>query len=199
MSDELFSSSVEISLPEAWTDGKAPMRIRERLQDFADNWLSSFVSSNLSGNPLNRRTGNLAAGWNTSATIIGDNVFVKVASTSLSDGGVGYAAAHEYGAEEIVPVNARWLWIPTFENQTTKGVARISPTEAIEAGGFFAHGAFFARPLVNRGKRSDIELVPLFWLVDHVSIPPTMGARESWADAIWETIDEMIFEAEMGL
>jgi len=198
VSDELFSSSVEINLPEAWTDGKTAMRTRERLQDFADNWLSSFVSSNLSGDPLNRRTGNLAADWNTSAMIIGDEILVKVASTSLSDGGTGYAAAHEYGAE-IVPVNARHLWIPTFENQTAKGVARISPTEAIEAGGFFTHNAFFARPLVNRGNRSDIELVPLFWLVDHVSIPATMGARESWVDAIWETIDEMIFEAEMGL
>lgn len=191
MSDSLFESTIDAKLPESWTDGKTPMRIRDRLQSFADEWLSAFVDSNLSGDPLNRRTGNLADDWNTSATIIGDNIFVRVVSTSESEGGVGYAHAHEYGAE-IVPVNGRFLWIPTLENQTSKGVARISPTEAIEAGGFFAKGAFFARPLVNRGKRSDIELVPLFWLVTHVSIPARMGARESWDEAIWEMIDEMV-------
>ena len=82
-----------------------------------------------------------------------------------------YAGLQENGGT-IRPVNAKWLWIPIAGNLTAKGIARISPRQAIAEHGFIHKGVFFGEsPL-----KSKDEVVPLFALKKSVTVRPRMGA-----------------------
>lgn len=165
----------------------------------------------MSGRPgVNRRSGNLATGWNvltisTNKTI--ETVNWLAGPAAEKDGKHGYGWVQENGAD-IVPVNGRYLWIPTEENMTATGIARISPTEAIERGGFFAKGVFFGKTVTKTQKASSRALkgavgykghifeggekiVPLFILKTKVHVDPRLGATDLW--------NSMIPDLEAGL
>ena len=165
----------------------------------------------MSGRPgVFRRTGNLANGWNvqtisTDKTITTTNWLSGPAAEQ--DGKHGYGWVQENG-KDIVPVKGKYLWIPTTENMTPTGVARITPTEAIAAGGFFAKGVFFGKTVTKSQKASSIALkgakgykghvfeggekiVPLFILKTKVHVDPRLGATELW--------NSMLPDLEAGL
>ena len=154
----------------------------------------------MSGRPgVNRRTGHLAQGWNVQTVTTGSGVVTTnwlSGPAAEKDGRHGYGWVQEHGAT-IVPVRSRFLWIPTKENQTPTGVARITPTEAIAAGGFIHNGVFFGKTLFKsqrpagmalkgaRGLRGHVfagrePIVPLFILKRSVTVPPRLGATDLW-------------------
>jgi hypothetical protein len=101
-----------------------------------------------------------------------------------------YAGLQEYGGT-ITPKNAKWLWIPTRENQTAAGVARLTPTQAIERGGFIAKGMFFGKGPTQPIKKSNAgfagwmhsskaAITPLFVLKKSVKVEGRMGAGKLW-------------------
>jgi hypothetical protein len=77
-------------------------------------------------------------------------------------------------------------------------VARITPTEAINRGGFFAKGVFFGRTVTKGTKASGHHLggagykgamfkpreaiTPLFLLRKSVNVPARLGAGKLWND-----------------
>lgn len=165
----------------------------------------------MSGRPgVNRRTGNLASGWNIQTISTGNSITTTnwlSGPAAEKDGHHGYGWVQENG-KDIVPVKAKYLWIPTEENMTPTGVARISPTEAIERGGFFAKGVFFGKTITKTQKASSRALkgavgykghifaggekiVPLFILKTHVRVDPRLGATDLW--------NSMIPDLEAGL
>jgi len=174
------------------TGGPNPEKFRQARKDAMSTWGQDFTSTlireNLSGRHgdmgLNRRTGNLAGGWNSALTDGGTWLDLVAwvsgpAADPYEGASHGYAWAEEYGAT-ITPRKAKWLWIPTLENQTPTGQARITPTEAIQRGGFISWKrgpVFFATPLVkSRMKGMGPKLDALFVLKKSVTIKPRMGA-----------------------
>jgi hypothetical protein len=180
-------------------------------QAHGDTFDARLKIERMSGRPgVNRRTSNLATGWNvqtisTDTTITTTNWLSGPAAEQ--DGRHGYGWVQENGAD-IVPVKGKYLWIPTEENMTPTGVARISPTEAIDQGGFFAKGVFFGKTQTKGQKASSMaikgavgykghvfaggeKIVPLFILKIHVRVDPRLGATELW--------NSMIPDLESGL
>ena len=143
---------------------------------------------------VNRRSGHLAQGWNvqTTATATGIETINWLSGPAAEQNGRhGYGWVQEHGAD-IVPVKAKWLCIPTKENQTPAGVARITPREAIDQGGFFRKGILFGKV----GKRG---VVPLFILKKRVRIPARLGATDLWnsmlpalEDQIWDVVERCV-------
>jgi hypothetical protein len=90
--------------------------------------------------------------------------------------GYGYAMPLEYGAD-IVPKTSRYLWIPVADNLTGAGVQRISPSDAIAAGGYYTPSKdglgklFFSL---------DHEL--LFALRSEVVLEPMLGGTALWKE-----------------
>lgn len=77
-----------------------------------------LVQERLSGDPLRRRTGQLARGW--FVIVVGDTLGSLVGMLATN---VPYAAIHEFGGT-IRPKRGRWLWIPAAALQTPAGVFR---------------------------------------------------------------------------
>lgn len=181
-----------------------PDAIRDKAFNLFQNHGNTFDArlkiERMSGRPgVNRRSGNLANGWNVQTTST-DNTIETVnwlsGPAAEQNGRHGYGWVQENG-KDIVPVNGKFLWIPTEENMTTTGVARISPTEAIAQGGFFAKGVFFGKTQTKGQKASSIALkgavgykgrvfeggekiVPLFILKTHVRVDPRLGSADLW-------------------
>lgn len=147
----------------------------------AKNWglsyLVALVKTRLSGRPgLNRVTGNLQRDWIVDSTA-GDEISVTVETQGVAN---AYAGLHERGGV-IRPVKSKFLWIPTEANRTPSGAPRISPTEAIQRGGFINYKrgpVFFAKPMTKSTKKTLVThgLVALFVLKKSVTIPARMGA-----------------------
>lgn len=158
----------------------------------------------MSGRPgVFRRSGNLANGWNVQTTNSGNSIETVnwlSGPAAEQNGRHGYGWVQENGAD-IVPVKSKFLWIPTPENMTPTGVARISPTEAIAQGGFFAKGVFFGKTVTKSQKASSMALagtvgykghvfkgkekiVPLFFLKNKVHVDPRLGATDLWNSMI---------------
>jgi hypothetical protein len=123
------------------------------------------------GNPpdggVGRRTGELARSWDAEIKVTPRTVQSVVFSLSP------YAPTQEYGAT-IRPVRAKWLWIPL--DLTAAGVARLTPTLAIEQGGFIAKSR--NGNLLFFQKLPDGGIKPLFALKNEVRVPPRLGARK---------------------
>lgn len=140
-------------------------------------YLSALVKTRLSGRPgLNRVTGNLQRDWIVDSTA-GDEISVKVETQGVAN---AYAGIQERGGV-IRPVKSKFLWIPTEANRTPSGAPRISPTEAIQRGGFINYKrgpVFFAKPMTKSTKKTLVThgLVALFVLKKQVTIPARMGA-----------------------
>jgi phage gpG-like protein len=142
--------------------------LRRAMNSFALTYLDDLKTGRLSGNPIKRRTGNLARDWTTSVT----ETPVGIVATVKTQGAANaYAGLQEYGGT-IRPKNGKWLWIPTRENQTAAGVARTTPRQAIQHGGFIAKGMYFGR--------SGKTITPLFSLKKSVTVQGRMGAGQLW-------------------
>jgi hypothetical protein len=159
-------------------------------QETSQEFISDLVRQNLSGRHgdmgLNRRTGNLAGGWQAMSIIKPDGISMTI---WISGPGAAYAKIHEFGGE-IKPKTAKFLWLPAKANQTPTGEARITPREAIARGGFINYKAqgslgaatFYATPLRKpRGKKAGPHLEALFHLRKSVRIPARMGATTMFA------------------
>lgn len=157
-------------------------RAQKEMDRFGQEWTRRLVSERLSGRPgVNRRTGNLARSFKSrtfDSTLLG----AIVLDVQPEGPGAKYANLQEFGGT-IKPVRAKNLWIPIAGNLTPAGVARITPTEAINRGGFFAKGVFFGKPLVGRGK-AKANPVPLFALKKSVTVPGRMGAERLWGESM---------------
>lgn len=170
------------SLPDIGQAGAKMFRgVKRAMQTWANDYLRELVTTRLSGDPVNRRTGNLARDWvvDVEGEDLADlSVTVKTQGTANA-----YAGVLEYGGD-ITPKNGSFLWIPLPANQTSKGVARISPTEAINQPHFIKwDGAggptFFGKSVVKQTKAQFAEnfgIVPLFALRKHTHIDARMGA-----------------------
>lgn len=157
-------------------------RAQKEMDRFGQDWTRRLVTERLSGRPgVNRRTGNLARSFKSrtfDSTLLG----AIVLDVQPEGPGAKYANLQEFGGT-IKPVRAKNLWIPIAGNLTPAGVARITPTEAINRGGFFAKGIFFGKPLVGRGK-AKANPVPLFALKKSVTVPGRMGAERLWGESM---------------
>lgn len=147
-------------------------KVKKAFQDQIHE-LQEVMVGKASGTKLNRRTGELARGFQT-----------KVGGTSLKNlfaeivNNVKYAMIHEYGGI-IRPVKAKWLTIPLPKNQTASGVMRKSARRLFSEGNaFIAKGVIFE----NRGKTKggkDRKPVPMFALKKQVRIPARLGFRQA--------------------
>lgn len=155
---------------------------QSEMERFGQDWTRRLVSERLSGRPgVKRRTGNLARSFK-SRTFDSRLLGAIVLDVQPEGPGSEYAHLQEFGGT-IRPKRAKNLWIPIAGNLTPAGVARITPTEAINRGGFFAKGIFFGKPLVGKGK-AQAAPVPLFVLKKSVTVKGRMGASRLWADSM---------------
>lgn len=178
-----FTLSYKLPDTKKFTAGAAKV-----MREFGHEYLTRLVETHLSGRTgdmgLNRRSGNLARDWVTTVEekAVGPVLTVKTHGTADK-----YAGLQERGGT-VRPVHAKNLWIPLPANQTPKGVARISPREAIAQGGFISWrrgGVFFARPLVKTARKNTTHgLVPLFVLKKSVTVLPRMGAESLFRDML---------------
>lgn len=162
--------------------GPIGARMHAAMGEAAKNWglsyLVALVKTRLSGRPgLNRVTGNLQRDWVVDSTA-GNEISTTVETQGIAN---AYAGIHERGGV-VRPVKSKFLWIPTEANRTPGGAPRISPTEAIQRGGFINYKrgpVFFAKPMTKNTKKTLIThgLVALFVLKKQVEIPPRMGAE----------------------
>lgn len=203
--------SLEWQMPQA-KDPKALIGAAFNLfQAHGNQFDARLKTERMSGAPgVNRRSGNLANGWNVQTIATSSGVMTTnwlAGPAAEKDGHHGYGWVQENG-KIIVPVKSKFLWIPTKENQTPTGVARISPTEAIAMGGFIHNGVFFGKTVLKTQKPTSMALkgakgvmghvfkgreplVPLFVLKRSVEIPPRLGAT-----ALWNT---MVPDLEAGI
>lgn len=175
-------NAVDFTLHAKYPDSrKVSASIAATMRSFGNEYLTRLVETRMSGRNgdmgVERRTGNLARDWNSTVEEkpVGPVLTIKTHGT-----GDKYAGLQERGGT-IRPVNAKNLWIPLDANRTSKGVARISPREAIARGGFVSWkrgGIFFAKPLVKTSRKNTTHgLVPLFVLKKSVYVPPRLGAE----------------------
>lgn len=174
-------------------------RAQKEMERFGQDWTRRLVSERLSGRPgVNRRTGNLARSFK-SRTFDSSLLGAIVLDVQPEGPGSEYAHLQEFGGT-IRPKRAKNLWIPIAGNLTPAGVARITPTEAISRGGFFAKGVFFGKALTKKapqqsralggsgfkGKTIDrgAVITPLFVLKKSVTVKGRMGASRLWADSM---------------
>ncbi|HKJ77746.1 MAG TPA: hypothetical protein VKA64_11140, partial [Gammaproteobacteria bacterium] len=146
-----------------------------------------------SGQPLKRRTGQLARSIKTRME---GNRLGNLRGVVYTDPSVApYAGVQETGATirakdayAYLP-GGPYLAIPTDENKTPAGVTRRTPREVHQNGGFVAP---ITAPKANYAVFQEdwlpdshtVDLTPMFWLVRQVTIPPRLGMRETTEEEI---------------
>lgn len=188
------------SFPAEFRKGAAPIMMQH-----GQTYIADLVTKRLSGRPgLKLRTGNLSRSFNARTQANTDGIVVDV---SPQGPGSEYANLHEVGGT-VKPVRSKYLWIPIAGNLTPSGVARITPTEAINRGGFFAKGVFFGRALTKRnvpqrtqstgrdgykGKAiaKGADITPLFVLKKSVSVPARLGAGRLWEGSMPSLVERL--------
>lgn len=168
--------------------------IRKELTLSLHEFRDDLVEERMSGNTLMRRTGALARSWG--SYVQGDDVKSLegvVYSTSK------YAATHEYGDPNRVPVRAKLLAIPLKASLTAAGVGRYNtPLRATLKGAFL-------KTWIMRSKKGNLILwgqktknskpIPLFVLKKSVRIPARLGATDhfkGWLPRIASNINKAI-------
>ena len=168
----------------------APEKVREArdttIQRFMLGFLTRLQTERLNGSPIKRRTGNLANQWSTVAISTPAQTVAAVKSLAgLDQFGKGYSLLQEYGGD-VRPVSSKYLWIPIGDNLTESGVPRMTPTQAIQAGGFIAWNKgpiFFGVDQKGRSKKSGgVRIHPLFVLKKSVHVEGRMGANTLWTE-----------------
>lgn len=173
---------------------KTAKGMRSAMRAWASNFWATLVRERLSGSPyLNRRTGNLARDWVIDVSD-GDQMQVEVRTQGTAN---AYAGIHETGGT-VRPKNSKYLWIPLKPNQTASGVARLSPRQAIQAGGFIDwRGPIFYGTHGTTSTGGAKRLVPLFVLKREVRIPPRMGAGSLFQSQV-PNLERLIALEQMG-
>lgn len=137
------------------------------------------MADRTSGNPLRRRSGQLARSIKTRME---GSRLSNLRGVVYTDPSVApYAGVQETGATirakdayATLP-GGPYLAIPSDQNKTPSGVTRETPRSVHQAGGFVAPiTAPKARYAVFRS-----DMTPMFWLVRKVTIPPRLGMRET--------------------
>lgn len=174
--------------------------VRQKMDAHGQKYINDLVTKRMSGRPgLNRRTGNLSRAWRSR---LYDSPLLGGLVLDINPEGPGseYADLMEFGNPNLRPKKSKYLWIPIAGNVTGKGTAQITPTEAINRGGFFAKGIFFGKALTKqnipqhsralgregyKGKTiaRGTDITPLFLLRRSVNIPARLGARVLWAQS----------------
>jgi len=190
----MSNAQFTVTVPEINVSGFRASAIRS-MRNWGGKYIETLTSQRMSGRPgTNRRTGNLARGWNSAVTEETGGAVLRIWVTGP---GAQYAAMQEFGGTQT-PKRSKYLWIPIAGNVTGTGVARISPREAINRGGFFHGGVFFGLALTKSKvpqrsqaiggagyKGTTLEkganITPLFALKKSVRIPARLGARAHFA------------------
>lgn len=149
-------------------------------QSYLNDLRNDRLHGQRSGRGLNRRTGNLANGWNSAVTDDSTSAELRV---WISGPGARYAQLQEMGGT-VRPTHFKYLWIPLDANKTPAGVARMSPREAIQRGGFIRGGVFFGVSGSGKKRTAGFDLTPLFALKKSVYVPASMGAKAHFASKI---------------
>ncbi len=170
--------------------------VRKEFLGWGNDYLSLLVKTRMSGAPgVNRRTGNLSRDWVVEDSSTNDGASVTVKSQGAAN---AYAGMLERGGT-ITPKKAKALWIPLPGNLDGRGVARLTPTQAWQAGGFIRDGVFYRKPIIkSQAKGMGPHIVPLFVLRRSVTIKPMLGATalfQSRLPALKEAITEVIAKA----
>jgi phage gpG-like protein len=165
---------------------------RKQRMEQASMYLQNYIQRNkLSGNPLKRRTGNLANQMNYNVTETGDNVIGRVGNRMV------YAAMHETGktkdgSTSIIPKNGKYLSIPFGAGLTPAGVARRGSVRD------------YANTKVVRGKSGNLIVLDekgqgIYVLVKRVKIvkrpfiaPALVETKNRIMDIIGEAIKTMV-------
>lgn len=169
----------DIQAPNIRPEGFRPAAV-QAMRDSGHDFIKSLVVQNLSGQHgdtgLNRRSGNLAGGFNAATTETTEGADLSVWVTGPAK---AYARIQEFGGV-IKPINGKYLWIPIAGNVDPTGNARIKPSEAIDAGGFIDwRGPIFFGKNGKRGLNAVggiRSITPLFVLKRSVTLKPRMGA-----------------------
>lgn len=170
-------------------------RARVVMEAHGQQYIADLKEGRLSGNPIRFRTGNLRRSFKSRTY---ESALLGGIITDVAPVGPGekYAALQEFGGT-VKPVKSKWLWIPIKGNMTAGGVARITPTEAINRGGFFSKNVFFGRTITKNKKdvhghtiggggykgatfNKGEAITPLFVLKKSVYVPGRMGANRLW-------------------
>ena len=184
-----MSADFQITGHAGFTDPgpKVTAALVRTMRSWASQYLNDLKSTRLAGNPIHRRSGNLARDWTMTTGITPIGIVSTVATHGAAD---AYAGLQEHGGT-IRPKRAKWLWIPTDENKTSAGVARVTPRQAIQQGGFISmrnrggpfggSRTFFGVPQTKgQAKGFGPHIVPLFTLVKQVTVKGNMGAGRLW-------------------
>lgn len=163
------------SIPDI-TQYNSMVKAKSIMQDWAMSTWRGIVADRMSGQGVNRRTGNLARDWVVDTQTTSDGLESVMFTQGTAN---AYAGILEWGGT-ITPKNGKFLWMPLAANLTSKGVARITPSQAIEEGGFVHYGngnpTFLGKPQTKQSSRSlHMAVVPLFVLLRSVTIRPQLG------------------------
>lgn len=138
-----------------------------------------MVGRSTGGDPLNRRTGQLARSWRVDVGTNPLSPAVAVATT-----GTPYAIIHEFGGT-VTAKNSKFLTIPLDANKTGAGVMRQNARQVIDAGG---HTFMSKRGnMIIAGKDG----VPMFVLKRSVTIPARLGFRDEAAKMALKIFDAL--------
>lgn len=114
------------------------------------------------GGKLKRRSGEMARGWvQASGGINLKSLFSEVQNA------VKYVAIHQFGGV-IRARSSKFLTIPTDQNKTPAGVARVSARQLFQTKKAFVRGGVIFE---NRGQGKNRKPVPMFILKKEVRIP----------------------------
>lgn len=172
----------ELTAPDlSMVAGKARAAMNKALTSWGRAYWRRLVEERLSGRPgLNRRSGNLSRDWVVETSGEADEMSVTVRTQGAAN---AYAGIQERGGT-IKPVNGRYLWIPLAANLRSNGMARLTPSQAIQQPHFIRWDrgpVFFGKSPVKQSKKSFAEnfgIVPLFVLKTSVTIPARMDAGQ---------------------
>lgn len=183
---------------DGWS-GKAILpAMRRTMSQWGVEWITALVTERMNGSPgVTTRTGNLSRDWNTTTVDDAGGVNLVIASHGT---GNAYAGLQERGGT-VRPVRAKWLWIPLKANRTAAGVARVTPSQAISAGGFIAwhDGPIFYATSGTNAVGGAKKLIPMFVLKSEVYVPPRLGAADLFRDRLPDLQERLAKAAKVAV
>lgn len=178
-------------------------KVRASFQSFGKSFITDLKSGRLRGNPIKRRSGNLANGWNDAFMESGDEMEERIFITGP---GAAYARKQEEGGW-ILPKNGKLLAWPVQNGPaaTPSGAPRFSGPRSYAGNLFFFKaktGSMFLAEQKAKGRSGVSPLVLVYHLAPRVYLPPDesrrMGARSLFM-AHGETLRKSILAAARGV